>query len=132
MTRRTSTAAALVGAAIILLLPHVATAGPSGAIELLSRAPGGASGNGLSFRASISQDGSQPVSFSYAPDLVPGNPNHVADSFLRDRRMQSTTLISRAQDGGPANSHSYGPAISRDGRYVVFESPASNIVADDA
>ena len=40
-------------------------------------------------------------------------------------------LISRRPDGGPGNDSSYGVAISDDGRYVAFDSLASDLVADD-
>ena len=33
-------------------------------------------------------------------------------------------------DGAPANAPSYAPAISGDGRFVIFISAASNLVAD--
>src|SRR5262245_6374137 len=40
---------------------------------------------------------------------------------------QVTALVSRNSAGTAANSHSFRPAISDDGRYVAFESWASNL-----
>jgi hypothetical protein len=54
-----------------------------------------------------------------------------SDIYLRDRTLGQTTLISVAADGGAANNNSYDPQISADGRFVVFTSAASNLVAGD-
>jgi PKD repeat protein len=42
-----------------------------------------------------------------------------------------TARVSVASDGTQANDSSYGPAVSADGRYVAFESYATNLVPDD-
>lgn len=44
---------------------------------------------------------------------------------------EATTLITRAFDGGPADNWSYRPDVSADGRFIVFESHASNLVNGD-
>lgn len=46
--------------------------------------------------------------------------------------MPSTTLISAAQNGAVGNAASSSPAISADGRFVVFASAASNLAGDPA
>ena len=43
----------------------------------------------------------------------------------------TTVLVSRAPDGTQANGGSGGPSISADGRWVTYESYASNLVAGD-
>src|SRR5262245_7829133 len=43
----------------------------------------------------------------------------------------TTDLVSLTQSGGQGNGDSRFPAISADGRYVVFESRADNLVPDD-
>lgn len=63
--------------------------------------------------------------------LVPGDDNHKADIVVRDLRARKTELVSVAWDGGMANEGSDSPSISADGRYVAFESDASNLVAGD-
>ncbi|GGV41926.1 TolB family protein [Streptomyces spectabilis] len=42
-----------------------------------------------------------------------------------------TDIVSTAEDGTRGNSHSYGARISYDGRYVAFETLASNLVPGD-
>lgn len=44
---------------------------------------------------------------------------------------QTFQRVSIASDGTPANGSSDGPAITPDGRFVAFESGASNLVAGD-
>lgn len=63
-----------------------------------------------------------------------GTPAQVATQDLSIDIRDTTELvelISQASDGTRANSDSGSPAISADGRYVVFSSFASNLVPDD-
>lgn len=50
---------------------------------------------------------------------------------LHDMRTRTTSRVSVTSDGGQANSDSSRPAISADGRYVVFHSLADNLVPGD-
>jgi Tol biopolymer transport system component len=50
---------------------------------------------------------------------------------VHDRRTGKTTRVSVASDGTGANFNSYSPALSADGRFVAFDSWASNLVDDD-
>lgn len=43
----------------------------------------------------------------------------------------ATVRVSISSDGQPGNHISFGPSISADGRYVAFQSVASNLVAGD-
>lgn len=73
------------------------------------------------------------VAFSYPfDDLVAGDTNGGTDVFVRDRQLGTTTLVSRAADGSLGNAASTHPRLSADGRYVVFESRATNLVAGHA
>jgi hypothetical protein len=56
--------------------------------------------------------------------------NPGAGVFMRDRVAQVTRLVSVGPGGQPANHNSREPAISADGRFVVFESVASNLVCN--
>jgi hypothetical protein len=114
----------------LLFLP-AASAGP-GATFLASVATGGAAGNGRSFVPAISGDGRFAAFYSEAPNLVPGDTNAATDVFVHDRRSGATKRISVAPGGGEANGDSVRPALSADGRVVVFESDASNLVAGDS
>lgn len=99
--------------------------------ERVSVDPGGGDANGFSFRPDISGNGRFVVFDSLASDLVPGDGNGKLDVFLRDRKNGTTFLISRPNGGGQANGESSFARIARNGRYVVFQSTASNLVAGD-
>ncbi len=82
--------------------------------------------------AGISADGRFVVFLSFAPNLVPGDRDGVADVFVRDRALAKTGMVSVSSSGALANSGSWSPpAISADGRFVVFASGASNLVPGD-
>ncbi len=68
---------------------------------------------------------------SEASNLVPGDTNHHRDIFVRDTRAGTTTRVSVSGHGKQANLDSYNPSISDDGRYVVFDSFATNLVPHD-
>jgi Tol biopolymer transport system component len=93
---------------------------------------GGAEANGDSVRPALSADGRFVAFYSEAPNLVPGDTNAATDVFVHDRRSGATKRISVAPGGGEANGDSVRPALSADGRVVVFESDASNLVAGDS
>lgn len=85
---------------------------------------------------SISADG-RFVSFSsVSDDLVPGDTNacdsvtSCSDVFVRDREASETTRVSVASDGEQGDSASTDAAISANGRFVVFESVASNLTKE--
>src|SRR5438093_563130 len=64
--------------------------------------------------------------------LVTNDNGRFVDVFLRNRTNNTTTLVSVNLTGaGGGNGHSVSPVISTDGRYVAFESEASNLVAND-
>jgi hypothetical protein len=76
------------------------------------------------------------VSFqSDADNLSPDDNNALSNIFVRDTVAGTTTLVSRAGGEGGAgaddNSSTYGEAVSDDGRFVVFESGANNLSAED-
>lgn len=71
---------------------------------------------------SMSADGRYIAFASDASNLVPGDTNSTGDVFLRDTVAGVTTRVSLTANGGQATWGSGKPAISPDGRYVVFES----------
>ncbi|MGC3960563.1 MAG: hypothetical protein QM813_22320 [Verrucomicrobiota bacterium] len=81
----------------------------------------------------LSPDGRYVLFSSGASDLVTNdNAWMYLDAFRRDRANQTTTLISANQfQTGGGNGHSTGVCVSTNGRYVLFESVASDLVADD-
>jgi Tol biopolymer transport system component len=68
---------------------------------------------------------------SDASNLVARDTNGVSDVFVRDRLTEVTQRVSVGPGGQQANRRSISPEISYNGRYVVFESRASNLVARD-
>jgi Tol biopolymer transport system component len=91
----------------------------------------GTQANRPSYRPSISADGRYVAFSSGASNLVPGDTNYWVDVFGRDCQTGETTRVSVASDGTQANYPSYRPSISADGRFVAFDSQASNLVAND-
>lgn len=91
----------------------------------------GIQGNLPSFAPSISYDGRFVAFFSGASNLVPGDTNTTYDVFVRDRQTGETTRVSVDSGGFQGSAQSYDPSISSDGRFVAFESWASNLVPGD-
>ena len=60
-----------------------------------------------------------------------GDTNGAPDVFVHDRRTGAIERVSVDSAGGQANGGNFAPAISASGRYVAFESDASNLVAGD-
>jgi Tol biopolymer transport system component len=81
---------------------------------------------------SLSGDGRHVAFDSLASDLVPGDTNGGADTFVRDLESGVTERVSVDSAGVQANGISYYPSLSFDGRFVAFHSGASNLVAGDA
>lgn len=100
--------------------------------ERVSVSSTGAQANAGSVTGAMSTDGRFVVFSSSASNLVAGDANHHSDVFVRDRVAGGTDLVSVSSAGVQANEDSLGTAISDDGRYVVFDSPASNLVAGDS
>jgi Tol biopolymer transport system component len=72
------------------------------------------------------------VAFESAADnLVPNDDNEETDVFVHDRRTGRTTRVSVRSNGNEANSESNEPTISDNGRFVVFDSTAGNLVGND-
>ncbi len=103
----------------------------SGRAERASCALDGGSPTGLSHFASISGDGRRVAFASQADNLVEHDRNAASDVFVRDLERQQTVRVSRGLNGADADGPSFAPRISGDGRFVVFQSAATNLVEDD-
>lgn len=101
------------------------------ATELVSVSSAGVQGNYASWKPAISGNGRFVAFNSGASNLVPGDRNGRMDVFVRDRKAGTTVLVSLAADGTQGNALSQYPSISRDGRQVVFQSEATNLVSGD-
>jgi Tol biopolymer transport system component len=83
--------------------------------------------NGGSTMAAISADGHTVAFASRATNLVARDRNKSSDVFIYDVDTGAVTLVSRGTGGGAANGVSLNPAISGDGRFVAFQSDASDM-----
>ena len=63
--------------------------------------------------------------------LVPDDTNGVGDIFVHDLKTHATTRVSVGSAGTQGNAYSGSPRISADGRFVIFDSNADNLVAGD-
>jgi Tol biopolymer transport system component len=101
----------------------------TGTTERVSVSASGAAPAGASTGASISADGRFVAFQSGADDLVPGDSNGEPDIFVRDLETSRTEIVSAG--GAPANGWSGSPSISGDGRFVAFQSQATNLTPGD-
>jgi Tol biopolymer transport system component len=85
----------------------------------------------VGYSPSISGDGRLVAFWSRSTNLVPGDTNRVDDVFVHDRASRETTRVSVAGDGREGDGLSTDPDISPDGRFVVFWSKATDLVAGD-
>lgn len=98
-------------------------------ITRISVDAGGAQGNGTSIHPMIAANGSVVVFESEASNLVSGDTNNSSDIFLYDITTRNVQRISQATH--QADKGSYYPAVTAEGKIVVFESEATNLVAND-
>lgn len=94
-------------------------------------ASSGIQGNGDSGAPSISDDGRYVTFWSEASNLVAGDTNSVRDVFVRDLQSSTTTRVSVDSLGTQADNESYVPIISGNGRFVTYQSTATNLVVND-
>ncbi len=117
-------------AVCLAALPAAAATGPS--TTRVSVDSFGKQADGGSGYPAVSADGRYVAFASAAKNLVAGDTNGAVDIFVHDRRSRATTRVSLSSTGAQATGgHSSAPAISADGRYVVFESQATNLVDGD-
>jgi Tol biopolymer transport system component len=114
--------------AVAALVPGGVAFAATPQTSLVSVTVDGAPAAGTSGRPSVSTDGRYVAFASTAPNLVRGDNNGVSDVFVRDRQTGVTTRVSVSSAGVEANGVSGNPSISGDGRYVVFESRATNLI----
>jgi Tol biopolymer transport system component len=114
----------------LLLATHPAVAQTTARISISSNGTEGNNNSGI-YGLSMSTDGRYVAYTSGADNLVPGDTNGKEDVFVRDTATGTTNRVSVATDGTQGNGASGEPSISPDGRYVAFNSGASNLVPGD-
>src|SRR5262245_14568273 len=113
---------------LVLALPRIAFAQETTRVSVDAS---GAEGNGTSSQPVLSSDGRFVAFASMATNLVPGDTNGVADVFVVDRATGAIERVSVDSSGAEGNGLSEWVDLSSDGRFVVFRSSASNLVAFD-
>ncbi len=101
---------------------------------------------GQTTRVSVRSDGSENAGDSFAPymdanatliafhsaaSLVPDDSGFLRDIYLHHRPSATTVRANLAPNGSEANSSSTNAALSASGRFIMFHSFASNLVAGD-
>jgi len=107
--------------------------------ESVNVTPTGAIGNGESVNPAVSADGRFVAFASDSTDLVASDTNGFHDVFVRDLTTGHTEIVSVNPSGSSGNgpsaalalSYTSRIAISADGRSVLFQSAASDLVLGD-
>jgi Tol biopolymer transport system component len=103
-------------------------------ISRMSVSSASVQGNGRSGKPALSADGRWVAFISSARNLTADDGDALIDVFVRDRRTGTTTLVSKSSAGVKGNADSgywfnngAVPALSASGRYVAFQSSATNL-----
>ncbi len=99
---------------------------------VISQTAAGLQGNNHSFgTSSVSADGRFVAFQSTASNLVTTNTFGLPHIFVHDKQTGQNSLVSVNSAGALANNDSFDPTISADGRFVAFNSLATNLVSGD-
>ncbi|WP_417822141.1 hypothetical protein [Terasakiella sp.] len=101
----------------------------TGTLTLVSKETGGSADGTLdSFQPTITGDGQYVIYSSWADELVASDGNGNQDIFIYKISDGTTTRASLSTGGGEATGgNSYEPGVSSDGRFIVFQSDATNL-----
>jgi Tol biopolymer transport system component len=98
-----------------------------GTTKLASQNSAGAPQDGpTALYPKVSNDG-RFVAFEADGDNLPGGDGSTGQVYLRDMRRGKTRLLSRASNGDPGDANSEYASMSPDGRWVSFETGATNL-----
>jgi Tol biopolymer transport system component len=118
-----------------VLFASALAASPLGAqgTRIVSVSTSGHIANGDSYATGISADGRYVAFWSYAGNLTPGYFHTWGDAYIHDCLTGLTQRLSIDSDGHPANHGSDvgNFCLSADGRFITFESDATNLVPGD-
>ena len=103
----------------------------TGVWTLVSVTAAAVQGNQASSTPVSSRDGRFVVFVSSASNLVPNDTNGANDIFLKDLQTGALERVNLGNDQAQANGSTRRFGLSDDGRYVVFSSHATNLVASD-
>jgi Tol biopolymer transport system component len=109
----------------------IGTIAPGQTTILVSATPAGAEAHGGCIYPAISADGRYVAFMSTADNLVPGVNGSAIEIIVHDCETGANSLASVNAQGAQGDISSFLPGISANGRYVVFESGADNLVPGD-
>jgi Tol biopolymer transport system component len=118
--------AAAVAAASLLAF---AAPGPRPFVLASGTAAGG-TGDGPVGDAAVTPSGKFVVFSSRATDLLGGGNNRF-DVFLRDLKKKTTVLVSANAAGGEGDQNSFAASVSNNGKWVLFQSQAGDMIPGD-
>ena len=122
--------AAFLAAPVLAVLGLAVAKAPTGPV-LASAAEDATVGDAPSYEGAVAPNGRFGAFTSDASDLGVGASGGLANIWFRDMRGGPAELLSTGTGGGQANSDSYYPSLSNNGRYVVYESYADDIVGGE-
>lgn len=100
-------------------------------IEAVSKGDADDNPNAVSSSPATSGTGRYIAFQSQATNLVSASTNGMYQIYVKDRIDNDIRLVSVSMNGSGGNKASENPRISNNGRYVVFESTASDLVLND-
>lgn len=98
-----------------------------GTTQRVSAAPGDVDANGASGSPAVSRSGRFVVFVSDATNLIDGATTPAGQVYRFDRVKDVVELVSRSVDGAPANGACAFPTVSDNGRFIAYQSVASNL-----
>lgn len=97
----------------------------------ITHTPSGGPASASSYFPVISADGSTIAFQSTAKNLGPGGSSYYTeDIYIYDRVSHTLEWVTQTTEGKTANGSSMDPSISADGRYIAFETTATNLGPD--
>lgn len=103
----------------------------TGTLTRVSTSSTGVEANDGGWLGALSAGGRYVAFTSDSSNIVVGDTNGTNDVFLKDTQTGTVIRVSTSSSGAEANAGSAYQDVSADGRYVVFQSDASNLVAGD-
>jgi Tol biopolymer transport system component len=100
----------------------------TGTTSLVTVGVDGKPAGGRSQNPSLSGDGRFVAFSSGATNLTPREPIAGRNEFVRDMKTGETQQVNVSSAGETGNGYCHHPSISADGRYVAYESKATNLV----
>jgi hypothetical protein len=102
-----------------------------GTVQEISHTSSGGFSNNTCNMPTISDDGGLVVFESFATNMTPDDTNGAGDIYAFDRSSGQLRRLVDGYDGSQTNDGAESPSLTRNGRYLVFESWSSNIVEND-